>query len=577
MRNLNFLNITDEKELSKKVIVPLLRKMGYSSVQYRCGFDEFGRDIIFCELDKFRNPRWMGAQVKAVKIHGTSSRSKGNVQEIINKIQEAFDNPFFETASNKEEYIKDMYIITSREITPKASVSIKNRFRNQNVHFIDGQKLIELIQMHSPSLLYTDQNTDLIKSKILDYAKKYKGEIGSSFMVVRELEEWYKSKVKLNEEEQESLCLIFANALFNFHTRYFGTPEVISWLDCLEPAVRIITEHINSLIARFPFYDQHGAPAGTRSILDSLRLIKQNAKKTYETLIEEKKIDVNELVTRLTKALNHLEYPYRNGIFLEVLESSDIIKDLSESEKIFFNLDDRSRLLLLISFEYFDEALKLLNEKDELLRRFPEIISYYVKEATNAIGFDGFKFEFLKIFEKFIKLSETSKIVKEEGFLSALKTNYRIVLLVSLNRLQEAKKLLAYEEAYGNIGGEHLPVAIERLFGNLDILLRLLQGVEYSTKNPSFLLELAEECYKNTKYKLALTYADEAWEKRESFYRKGNEWRINWVKRCQARSHFKLKNYEKCYMIYQSLIDEKQYFIDWKEYEFCKTKSIKNH
>ena len=574
---MNFPNVTNEKELCEKVIVPLLRKMGYTSVQYRCGIDEFGRDIIFCELDRFRNPRWMGAQVKAVKIHGTSSRSKGNVQEIMNKIQEAFDNPFFETSLNKEEHIKDMYIITSKDITPKARASIKNRFKNQNVHFIDGQKLIELIQIHSPSLLYTGQNANLVKAKILDYARKYKEAIGSSFIVVNELEEWYKSKVELNEEERESLCLIFSNALFNFHQRYFGKPEVVSWLDHLEPAVKILTEHINPLIKRFPFYSQFGATRATGSILGSLKLIKKNAERTYETLVEEKKIDVDGLVTRLTKALNHLEYPYRNSIFLEVLESSDVIKDLSKSGKILFNLDDRSRLLLLISFGYFDEALKLLIEKDELLRKFPEIISYYVKEATNRTGFDGFEFKFLGIFKKFIKLSKTSEVVKEEDFLSALKTNYRIVLLVSQNRLQEAKKLLEYEEAYENIGDEHLPHAIERLFGDLDILLKLLKGVEHSTENPTFLLELAEECYRNEKYRLSLIYADEAWEKRENFIHRGADWRIKWVKLCQARSHFKLKNYGKCHQIYRSLIDEKEYFIDWEEYEFCRTKLAKNH
>lgn len=572
MPDLGIVHVKDEKELSKKILVPLLREMGYKSVQYVCGSDEFGRDIIFYELDKFNNQRWMGAQVKNIKIHGTSSKSKGNVQEIVNQIQEAFNNPFFDTSSNKEEYLKDMYVVTSKEITPIAKQSIKNKFRNQNVHFIDGQKLLELIKEYSPNLLFAEKKLDFIKIKILDYAKQYKGDLDGPILLGGELEDWHKCKshLKLKKEEQEALCKIFSNNLFNFYHPYYGNQKIISWLDNFDSASKIISKHINFLIKRFPYYSDWGAKQGAESIFMGLKIIKKNAKKTYKKLIEED-IDTKMLITKLTKSINHLKYPYKMNIFMLILESDDILKDLFKDKKILFHFDKRSNLLLLISYEYFSDALKLLKKDKELINKLPEFITYYIEKVTNIIGFENFEFKFLEKFEKFIKFGIKNKIIDEKEVLNGLKENYQLILFVSLKRFKEAESLLKREGTYDSIGDEHLPVAFQRLFGNLEILLTLLNKTKYHTKNPVFLLELAEECYKNKKYKLSLKYANESFKKRKGFYSRNCGWRIEYVKNCQAENYFKLKNYKKCYDIYQKLTDEKK-DIHWKEYEFCKKK-----
>lgn len=97
-----------EEELSTQIIMPLLKKLDFKSVIYTCGVDEFGRDIVFYDIDAFGNKKWKGAQVKAANIHATLSR-EGNVQEIINQIQEAFDNPYFHPASREEIRVNEMY------------------------------------------------------------------------------------------------------------------------------------------------------------------------------------------------------------------------------------------------------------------------------------------------------------------------------------------------------------------------------------------------------------------------------------------------------------------------------------
>ncbi|MEK6900016.1 MAG: hypothetical protein AABX05_02725, partial [Nanoarchaeota archaeon] len=66
MREENKFYVKNEKELGRNIVVPLLKSMGFSNVRYVCGSDEYGRDIIFSDTDKFRGIRWLAAQVKNV-------------------------------------------------------------------------------------------------------------------------------------------------------------------------------------------------------------------------------------------------------------------------------------------------------------------------------------------------------------------------------------------------------------------------------------------------------------------------------------------------------------------------------
>jgi len=85
----------DEERLTKEVVMPLLERKGFSRVRYCHGVDEFGRDVLFEEEDKWGSARYCAGQVKAVPIHGEAGRSEGNVQELINQAQAASDNPFW--------------------------------------------------------------------------------------------------------------------------------------------------------------------------------------------------------------------------------------------------------------------------------------------------------------------------------------------------------------------------------------------------------------------------------------------------------------------------------------------------
>ena len=133
----------DEERLTKEVIMPLLERKGLRRVRYCHGVDEFGRDVLFEEEDKWGSIRYCAGQVKAVRIHGGAGKSKGNVQELINQAQAAFDNPFWDSSSNENRYINELYIFAGKGITPSAKTAILNGVRNKNIRFIDEQELAD--------------------------------------------------------------------------------------------------------------------------------------------------------------------------------------------------------------------------------------------------------------------------------------------------------------------------------------------------------------------------------------------------------------------------------------------------
>ncbi|MCA9884299.1 MAG: hypothetical protein KC708_15055 [Anaerolineae bacterium] len=142
-----------EDTFIKKVLVPLLKKMGFMDVQAvnTHGQGEFGKDILpFKQITEFDTIRYLAVQAKAVKIHGKASSHTGNAAELLNQAVNAFDDSFIDTADNKRKYIDEFIIAASRDITAEARKSIENKLeRNQKITFLDLNKVIELIKKYN--------------------------------------------------------------------------------------------------------------------------------------------------------------------------------------------------------------------------------------------------------------------------------------------------------------------------------------------------------------------------------------------------------------------------------------------
>jgi predicted transcriptional regulator len=128
-----------------EVILPLLRRIGFSDVVYSHGHEEYGRDLTFSKADEFGLVKHYAAQVKVQIISGEAGAL---IDKIVGQIDDAFLMPYIDLPTKEERYISAMYIITSSYFTKNATAKIIERVQRpairNNVFFLDGEKIKEL-------------------------------------------------------------------------------------------------------------------------------------------------------------------------------------------------------------------------------------------------------------------------------------------------------------------------------------------------------------------------------------------------------------------------------------------------
>ena len=145
-----------ESELTKDVLIPLFKTMGFLKVDYHGGPYEKGKDLIMWKNDVLDNNELTVVQVKKWKISASSS-SKFSFSEVVNQLQQASEEKVEHTDGKK--YIPSaVYFITPFQIDVR---SLNSRFEkyselsNHHVTVIDGVKLSSLVEKHLPKLAST--------------------------------------------------------------------------------------------------------------------------------------------------------------------------------------------------------------------------------------------------------------------------------------------------------------------------------------------------------------------------------------------------------------------------------------
>jgi predicted transcriptional regulator len=135
----------DEQLYTTEVVLPLLRRLGFSDVLYSHGHEEYGRDVTFSKADEFGIHKHYAAQVKAEIISGEAGAL---IDKIVGQIDDAFLMSYRDLTTKEDRYISAMYIITSRHFTKNAKAKIIERLQRpavrNNVFFFDGEKVKEL-------------------------------------------------------------------------------------------------------------------------------------------------------------------------------------------------------------------------------------------------------------------------------------------------------------------------------------------------------------------------------------------------------------------------------------------------
>ena len=111
----------DEILFTKEVLIPLFNLMDFNSVRFNHGTQEFGKDITFYDKDKFGNIEYYGVQVKAGDISG---KVNSKINEITTQLNDAFNIPFKDIETGREEFLSKIIIANSGEYTENAKTKI---------------------------------------------------------------------------------------------------------------------------------------------------------------------------------------------------------------------------------------------------------------------------------------------------------------------------------------------------------------------------------------------------------------------------------------------------------------------
>jgi signal transduction histidine kinase len=146
------LSVLPEEALTRDIVIPLLKEMGYQDVRYVHGMYEHGVDIICSEVTPL-GTEFCGVQVKAVPITGAKTKKTGNVTEMINQAGSALRHAFLDERDNTEKRLDKYFIITSASISDVSASEIRDALRDfgRTIRFVDGQALANHVDKHLPA------------------------------------------------------------------------------------------------------------------------------------------------------------------------------------------------------------------------------------------------------------------------------------------------------------------------------------------------------------------------------------------------------------------------------------------
>jgi len=138
---------TNEDDFTERLLIPLLQQLGFSLVFNYHGASEFGKDLIFAEIDRFGHIRYHGLQAKY-----ESSISLNEVERLISDCLQAFANPFTHPQTGTKEQISTFYAVTGGSIGDQALNHYFNSLRPKfsgNVRLLQGKDLVSLARWAS--------------------------------------------------------------------------------------------------------------------------------------------------------------------------------------------------------------------------------------------------------------------------------------------------------------------------------------------------------------------------------------------------------------------------------------------
>ena len=137
----------NEADFTISILVPLLRKMGFSDVRYNHGKKEYGKDIIFSRRTEFDEYEYWGVQVKFGDVLGGIN---SDIDTLVGQAEDAFKMPFYDVYTRSRQRISKLLIAISGKFTENAVEKICEKIESHplknNIVFVDGEKIKTLAE-----------------------------------------------------------------------------------------------------------------------------------------------------------------------------------------------------------------------------------------------------------------------------------------------------------------------------------------------------------------------------------------------------------------------------------------------
>lgn len=143
-----------ENELVEQIILPLLDKFDFESVQPRHGHYEKGVDILCIKQDELLETELLAIQVKKLKFSGQATK-EGHLHGLINQLSQCLEEPI-KLKDGTQRYASRVWMISPFQLNVSAlEVSFEKylKAKAKRISIVDGEKLISLVHNRAPELL----------------------------------------------------------------------------------------------------------------------------------------------------------------------------------------------------------------------------------------------------------------------------------------------------------------------------------------------------------------------------------------------------------------------------------------
>lgn len=162
-KNFVFLKIQEMKEddFSKKIVIPLLRKMGYTFTDFNGGAYELGKDIIAHKKNEFGELEVVAIQSKKLKSERTAVHSQ-KFGEIVHQLRYCVDKKIA-CIDGTSRYPSKVILITPFPIDTRSLTEQLEQIQVHRVMLIDEGRLASLLEEYWPEI-FSDPESELGKA-----------------------------------------------------------------------------------------------------------------------------------------------------------------------------------------------------------------------------------------------------------------------------------------------------------------------------------------------------------------------------------------------------------------------------